>query len=96
VYKYAQYINANWKGNRIKRSQLGKPKLALSLMNIYMFAGKIATSKAMMPKEAYLEVKGKQSAIPKTISEKPQIAFSKLGFGKKGGMIFKYNLGFLK
>lgn len=56
----------------------------------------MAINKAITPHAAALDSWGIHNAMPRIISATPLIAFRAFGFGKYGGMIFKYNLGFLK
>ena len=96
MYKYAQKIKTSCNGNLNNRIVLDKPRLASSFWYIFKFAGKIATSNAIIPHEANCDKIGIQRQIPKTISKKPLVEFNNLRFEKYDGMIFIYNSGLLK
>lgn len=75
------------------RIHFGTPMPAFSFISIYMFAGKIAIKRAIMPHAAYADVSGMQSSMPRIISAMPLIMFSAFGAGNIGGIIRVYMRG---
>lgn len=96
MYKQAQIMKIICKGSLNSNIHFGMPKLAFSSWYIYKLAGKMATSKAIIPQAAKLVNLAEHKSIPKIISAKPAVIFKSFGLGRYGGIILRYIFGFLK
>lgn len=102
VYQYAHSINTPCKGNRAQRASAegspppGAPSILTIDTAMYTFAGKMATSNAIVAHAAYGRVRGTNSPIPTPISATPDRYTKTSGAGNAGGTIWTYSSGTTK